>query len=254
MFERIQAILDSCTTDTPVFPPTELYNETWLLRLVLDWFSQHDVSDHFLSMPEGGRWFSEAWLPSAFLRNRKGDKPAESWTHADGVVGHFHVGERGKADVGLDTDATYFVVVEAKMFSRLSSGVTHASYYDQAARTVACIAEVLRLGERPPSKLATLGFYVLAPTLQIERQVFEEQLEKRTIREKVRRRVDEYSGAREEWYSEWFLPTLERIDIDPASWETLIATIGQHDPVAAASIHDFYRQCIRYCRPGGSTA
>lgn len=52
MFERIQAMLDSCNSDTTVFPPTELYNETWLLRLALDCFSRQGVSDHFLSVPK----------------------------------------------------------------------------------------------------------------------------------------------------------------------------------------------------------
>ena len=27
---RIQAMLESCAADSPLFPPTELYNETWL--------------------------------------------------------------------------------------------------------------------------------------------------------------------------------------------------------------------------------
>lgn len=46
VLERIQAMLISCTTESPLFPPTDLYNETWLLRLVLDWFSRHEVPNH----------------------------------------------------------------------------------------------------------------------------------------------------------------------------------------------------------------
>ncbi len=39
------------------------------------------------------------------------------------------------------------------MFSKLSSGVKNANYYNQAARNVACIAEVLRRGNKKPDEL-----------------------------------------------------------------------------------------------------
>ena len=245
---RIQAMLESGATEYPPFPPTELYNETWLLRLVLDWFSRHEAPGHFLGFPEGGRWFSEAWLPSAFLRQFRGDRLAESWTHADGVIGHFGIGAKGKADLSLDVDAAHLVVAEAKMFSGLSAGVANASYYDQAARTVACMAEVLRRAGRSPSSLSRLGFYVLAPESQIGRGIFEEQLETESIQQKVRQRVDAYAGERDDWYSEWFQPTLAQIDIRAASWEDLIGRIGGQDPAAAETIQAFYERSIRFGR------
>jgi hypothetical protein len=246
--ERIQAMVAPCATEFPRFPLPELYSEGWLLRVVLDWFSRHEAPDHFLGFPEGGKWFSEAWLPSAFLRRGKGDKLAESWTHADGVVGHFEIGAEGKADLTLCVDSTYLVVTEAKLFSGLSSRVTNAAYYDQAARTVACIAEVLRRAGRSPSALSRLGFYVLAPESQIGRGIFEEQLKPESIQQKVKRRVDSYAGERDDWYSEWFQPTLARIEVRAASWEDLIGGIGEEDPAAADSIRAFYERCVAFNR------
>lgn len=245
--KRIQAMLESCMTESPSFPPTELYNETWLLRLVLDWFSRHEVPDHFLSVPEGGRWFSEAWLPSAFLR-RPGQKDllAESWTHGDAVVGHFHVGTRGKADVRLAEDAIHFVVLEAKMFSGLSSDVRNAPYYDQAARSVACMAEALRRASCSPPTISRLGFYVLAPESQIERGIFDEQLRPESIQQKVKQRVGAYEGDKDVWYSEWFQPTLARIVLQAVSWEDVIGEIEQHDPASAASLQVFYERCLGF--------
>lgn len=248
VLETILAILDSCGSSSPLFPPTDLYNETWLLRLVVDWFSRHEVPGHFLAMPDGGKWFSEAWLPSAFLPRYKGDKLAESWTHADAVIGHFTIGAKGRADLQLREDAAHLVVLEAKMFSALSSGVTHAPYYDQAARNVACIAEVLRVAKRTPSDLSRFGFYLLAPQSQIEGGVFTEELRRESIRQKVKRRVDEYSGDREQWYSDWFQPAIEQIDIDAVDWERLIATIREYEPEYAESIEDFYRRCRDFNR------
>ena len=39
--ERIKAMLEACEAGTAAFPPTELFNEDWLLRIILDWFSRH---------------------------------------------------------------------------------------------------------------------------------------------------------------------------------------------------------------------
>ena len=104
------------------------------------WFSTSLVGERPRRAPEGGRWFSEALLPSAFLARWRGDALAEYWTHADAVMGHFEVGLEGKTDLQLADGATHFLVLEAKLFSGISSGVKHAAYFDQAARSVACIA------------------------------------------------------------------------------------------------------------------
>jgi hypothetical protein len=75
---HIQRMLRAASGGRPLFPPTLLYNEGWLLRLVLDWFSRHDVQGHPLSFRAWARWFSEALLPSAFLARHRGDRLAES--------------------------------------------------------------------------------------------------------------------------------------------------------------------------------
>ena len=66
-------LLSNFGNEAPNFPPTTLYNEGWLLRLVVDWFSTSGITDHPLSFPKDGQWFSEARLPSAFLPRFKGD-------------------------------------------------------------------------------------------------------------------------------------------------------------------------------------
>ena len=241
-------MLQSCTTQSPLFPPTILYNEGWLLRLVLDWFSAHRVSDHPLSFYDGSRWFSEALLPSAFLARPEGDPLAEGWTHADGVVGHLAIGKKGKADTSLLQEATHFAVLEAKMLSGLSSGVKNASFYDQAARTVACIAEVISRAKRCPLAIPHLGFYVLAPQSQIERGVFAQAMDRDSIGQKVEKRVKQYTGAKDEWHLEWFLPTFEQIEIGVVSWEELIATVREHDSADANSLKKFYDECCHCAR------
>ena len=146
------------------FPPTDLFSEGWLLRLVVDWFSRSEISDHPLSLPKDGHWFSEARLPSAFLKRFNGDPLAETHTNADSVIGQFKIGSKGKTDLELIPNATHLVILEAKLFSGLSKGVKNAPYFDQAARNVACIAEVLKRGDCHPDSFTQLGFYCLLYT------------------------------------------------------------------------------------------
>lgn len=245
--ERIQAMLESCTTSSPSFPSTILYNESWLLRLVLDWFSTHEVPNHPLTFLEDARWFSEALLPSAFLKSPKGTRLAEGWSHIDGVIGHFEVGKGHKADLTLLSDARQLVVLEAKMFSPLAAKTSNVGYWDQAARTVACVAETLRIAERSPSGLSHLGFYVLAPQSKVDKAVFAEQMSRDSIRQKVERRVKKYIDAggqvQNNWYDACFLPTFQKIDIRTLSWEEVIAVIEKYDLPYAKSIITFYKQC-----------
>ena len=72
MLDNIKNMLALSSSNQNVMPPTILFNEGWLLRLLLDWFSGQHVQGHPLSFPENGKWFSEALLPTAFLpRSRK---------------------------------------------------------------------------------------------------------------------------------------------------------------------------------------
>ena len=50
-----------------LFPPTELYSEGWMLRLVLDAAFRRGAELPF-PLTEGARWYSEARLASPFMR------------------------------------------------------------------------------------------------------------------------------------------------------------------------------------------
>ena len=240
------SLLSDINHEKPYFPPTILYNEGWLLRLVVDWFSISAVTDHPLAFPEDGRWYAEARLPSAFLPRFMGDPLAESHTNADGVIGHFTIGSRGKTDLALNPDAKHFVVLEAKLFSGLSKGVTHAKYFDQAARSVACMAEVLKRAECNPNSLYDLGFYVLAPHKQIQSKTFTRHLDKHVIIEKAKRRIAPYHGERDDWFRDWFVPTLEKIDVGAISWETTLDLIVEKDAEIGASLAEYYTHCLTF--------
>lgn len=252
--QRIYDLLALANSDSRNFPATIYYNEGWLLRLVLDWFSRQKTTGHSLTLASGARWYSEALLPSQFLPRSRRDELAEGHTHADGVFGHISVGRGALADVTLSKNASQFVVTEAKLFSPLSSGVKNASYFDQAARNVACIAHVLREAQLEPSRLSSLAFYVLAPQEQIEdKQLFKKLMSKQSIIEKVSRRVGAYQGspdadAKNEWQRQWFVPTLERTEIACLAWESLIEFVRSNDEPFGTDLSNFYKDCCKFNR------
>ena len=236
------------------FPATVFFNEGWLLRVALDWFSRRIADGHSLDFAPDAQWFSEALLPSQFLARDRSDRLAEGWTHADGVVGHVAIGRGGFADTMLAGNASQFLVTEAKLFSPLSPGVTRARYFDQAARNVACMAEVLWRAKRRPEQLSSLAFFVLAPAEQIEgRQLFAPLLSKTSISEKVSRRIAEYADTpdgekKKQWLEDWFEPTLECVVITSLAWEEVIEFVRAKDPGFGSEFSIFYDECRRFNR------
>lgn len=252
MLTQISRLLSQAHTPDTHFPPTILYNEGWMLRLVLDWFHSGIQYDHPLAFYEDSNWYSEALLPSQFKPRSQKDSLGESYTHADGAIGHFTIGGSGKGDLVLNEDASQLIILEAKMFSKLSAGVSHARYFDQAARNVACMAEVLRLKNIHPSQMDSLGFYVLAPQSQFEKESsFGAYTEKSSVIEKVHRRAVEYQDRKEydeikDWFDNYFLPLIKVIDIQCISWEDIIEFIASEDEDFGSELKEFYELCLKF--------
>lgn len=247
MHDRISHILGSAGNGNSPIRPTELFNEGWMLRLVLDYLSTNPIADHPFSFFEGARWYSEALLPSAFLTRRRGDELAEGWTNADGVVGHFAISHAAKGDLTLSPEAKQFVVIEAKMFSGLAAGVKRCAVYDQAARNVACMAEVLSRAKTPPAAVQRLAFFVVAPESQISCGIFGQRVEKASIRAAVEARVNIYAGERDDWLAVKFAATLDVIEVRLVSWEQTLQELPKE-------YHDFYANCLRFNRAASRPA
>lgn len=60
-----------------MLPPTALFNEGWMLRLVLDWASHHRSAIPELTFDNGSQWYSEALLSSRFRPRRRSDTAAK---------------------------------------------------------------------------------------------------------------------------------------------------------------------------------
>jgi hypothetical protein len=144
------------------------------------------------------------------------------------------------------------VVIEAKMFSKLSRGIKNFKDYDQATRNVACIAEILNKSNVTIQDIPILGFYVIAPEKQLDFEpTFHTYLSRDNIKNKVFERVQAYRGEKEEdqkakWYKSQFLPLIEKIDVDALSWEQIIEYVVSIDSNFGAQLKNFYDKCIKY--------
>jgi hypothetical protein len=258
--ERLFEILKSCQDEkTSCFPPTEVFNEGWMLRLILDAIQTLKIPNHSLQFFNEAKWYSEALLYSPFRPRSKPDPLGEGLTHADGVIGHFEFHPSTKAGLLLKPGGQ-FVVVEAKMFSNLSSGTTNAPGYNQAARNVACMAEAIARSGRFLSDFKSVGFFVIAPNLET-RQYGSTNLETcltpDSIRSTVNQRIESYEfqsrkEARElrKWQDCWFLPLLDRLvneqHLAVLAWESLIEVIANRDRTWGEDLHRFYQCCLTF--------
>jgi len=103
-----------------LFPETLIFNEGWLLRLVLkEWLAGSAGSGFgFLPFPEGVTAYSEGQLYTPF---RGGSHPERN-THADGIVGEFTT-TGTKSGIVLKPDFRYIAFFEAKIFSPIAPGL-----------------------------------------------------------------------------------------------------------------------------------
>ena len=245
--QRVAAMLEACDSKNSVMPATEFYNEAWMLRLTLDWFSQQPPPmPHALTFATNAQWFSDARLPTPSLFRALPEYVAESWTRTDAVVGHFDIGSDGHAHVTLGKGAEQFIVIQASPFS---AGVADAWFFDQAALEVACVAEMLSQSDRAPTSIPHLAYYVLAPREQIDRGTFTSEMSKDSIRAKVVRRAEQDSSEHSTWLSSWFLPTLDRIEVSYRAWEDTLAHVSKHDSDFGSQLAEFYVLCLVHNRP-----
>ncbi|MFC1507299.1 hypothetical protein ACFLQ6_09560 [Thermoproteota archaeon] len=248
---RIIDMLNSADTEAGVFPPTILYNEGWMLRLVLSACSE-GISCLPFSFLSGSRWFSEALLYSPFLKRFPKDRLAEACTHLDGAVGHFRFTPNTKTGLELLSDSKQFITIEAKMYSPLSRGTKNAAFYDQAARTVACMATTLERSHTSVKDFESIGFYIMAPEDQIRRGVFAKQITRENIITNVLRRIEMYQKDKkyypklQSWFQDRFDPLIKKIDLRCWSWETTLEKICAVKVEQGTLFKNFYKLCQKY--------
>lgn len=245
---RIGELLTATDAASRRLPPTSLYNETWMLRLVVDWYAQHRPAGGLLTPAANATWYSEALLPSRFLRGRVN----EGYTNADAAIGHFDlVGERG--DIALRADCTQFLIVEAKMGSPLSAGTKNAPTFNQAARNVACMINMMDPTGSNASTPTDARFIVLAPHDRIERGM-RNLVSPSALAAAIRARAEMRDAAQRESDAQCVRDAVDprlmagSLRAEVHSWESVIDEIGSHDEDGSRELTRFYRRCRRFNR------
>ena len=236
--------------------PTALYNEGWMLRLVLNWFSKNPETGFRISFNKEARWFSEGGLEPAFAGG-------EGYTAADGIYGNFTVGTqgalshknnvkaRGISDIRPEKNCGQFVVIEAKMCSGFSTGITRDGKYNQAARYLACMSHVLHEAKIDINTIKDLAFYVLLPKWRKSNSTINKFLQKEKVIDVVKERLEKTVGCdtsseRVKWFKNAFLPFMEKVLIKPIAWEEILDFIKKADKDAYEILNEFYLMCRRF--------
>jgi hypothetical protein len=257
--DRLLRILQSCASDNTAghrFPPTEIFNEGWMLRLVLDALQTVHVPSHPLRFLDGAQWFSEARLSSPFPSIKRGDRMGESSTCADAVIGDFEFRKGTKAGLTLKSGCRQFIVVEAKMFSNLSSRTTNAKGYNQAARTVACMAETISQSDVRLKDLESVGYFVLTAK---EDPKLARCLKAECIRDVIDSRITRYNDLDSslaprlsKWKEQHLLPLIEHLEegkeqrLACYSWEQIIQPISRANNEIGKELNHFFECCRRF--------
>ena len=228
-----------------IMPATQtFYNEGWLLRLILDWYSTNKHPESLIEFASDARWFSEGSLASPFMAREKNDPKAEGYTKADGVVGHFDIAPTTKSRILLKDNAKQLVVIEAKLGSDLSPDINNAPDYDQAARNACCLAHIVSESKCDLKKLDSFAFYVIAPRIKIDnpKSKFKEWVNEVSIKKKVENRARDY-GKEANWYKGKFKPVFCCMTVDCKSWEDILLDMRNLDCENIDEYESFYAKC-----------
>lgn len=231
-----------------LFPETFIFNEGWLLRLVLkEWLAGSGGSGFgFLPFPEDVTAYSEGQLHTPFKARCRGDELAESHTHVDGMVGDFSISDT-KSGIVLKSDFRYIAAFEAKLHAPIASGTKNVPWYDQISRTAACLINSMLLVEPRGSYAAHLAVLCANDEQRIDRNLYTKDY----VDKQITKRLEGFlqtsePGAAVERFARGWRDVLDDLQLHFHTWEEVLADIH------SADLWEFYKQCKRYNeRPRG---
>jgi len=240
MIDRVTEILSKCGTAQTNIPPTLLYNEGWMTRLLVSGSIEYAIRLESIDFGNIRNWYSEGLLSSPFLASNRGDKLAEGYTHTDMALGDFTLKRGG---IKVEGSIGLFGVIEAKMGSPLSSGTKNAPNYNQASRNLACMAFNTRNTKHE------LIFAVAAPEVKIEEHGIATQVEVQTMLAQISERFDMYDRDSEEYaLKDKVLQRASQCSCMVISFESWIDAFAGHD--IHSSLVAFQKHCYDFNKIG----
>lgn len=238
--------------------PKYLYNEDYMLLLLMYWFSRQDNmivnSDldrkicRALQRLDNGRCYTHAVLETPFKIREMGikDNLAESSTLVSGVIGDFKVlyGKK-KERVVLLEGANQFIVIQTIMFKELRKGIKINKKYNQVAKTIACMIQTMARLE--DEFVENAGYFVIGPKEQLKLESFKNFTYKPYIEEMIKDRLKQY-GENEDTnnFKEIFQRIFQRIEVECISFEDIIPFIKKNDLEYGNKFELFYKKSLIY--------
>jgi hypothetical protein len=159
--------------------PTVIYNEGWLTRLLVYQSIEESIVLNGIDFSKlKNKWVSEAMIKSPFTGSAlKAQKLNETHTHPDIILGDFKVDFQKNAAIEVMNlgagQPGQLGIIEAKMGSNLGQKTTNANGYNQASRSIACLAynvrnqlscEIFFIVAAPQAKITKINAQIL-PTI-----------------------------------------------------------------------------------------
>ncbi|HLJ48979.1 MAG TPA: hypothetical protein VKU01_23345 [Bryobacteraceae bacterium] len=250
---QFQKVVAELATALSRSAPTAFFNEGNLLSLIL---SGAERNPSILPLAvDAAKWFREAIPKSPFSCPPGRPKEAvlkwyEGATKIDGVIGDFE--RHGKAGITLAPNGSRLIAIEAKLGSTFSEDVRHASYWDQAARSMTCLAYMAVQAGWQSRRDAECAFYVFAPDEMIATGIFAECLDRTKVVEKIERRISDcpsdekrtrFHSCKYSWIN--FLLS-DRMAVGAISWETVVAEIKHVEPCYGDAVSSFYLESLAH--------
>jgi len=246
MIEFVTRMAQAASEGRYHFSPVDLFNETWLMRLVLEWFAEHKEVSHPWAFLKGSDWYSEAILPSPFLPRHRRDVLAEGHVRVDAVIGQFEI-EPHAGLLRLNPGSNQFLVLLSTLKGQLVPGTTNVLWFDHIARTVAAMAKTISNAEINLGQLDRLGLYLVSSNkVPYAKRDFPSFAGKDHIATTLKRRVSLYRGTLsydqlQEWTTNCFEPALSAMTLGSISWEEVIPFVCQRDPATVRQLPLFYK-------------
>ena len=232
--------------------PSEVYNEGWMLRLILKWFSDKRKSGYPLSFNKDAVWFSEGMLEAISVKSKS------KYVKPDAIIGNICIGKHGvlnnkncaKANAYFDIrpqfNCSQFIAIEAKMNSSLNKNTVNGIKINQVTKYVIGMSYVLHQSKVKAGNIDDLAFYLLFPA-ENKKGEFEKSINRDNIKDNVKLLVESsHNDYINEWYENGFIPFMDHLKTGLITWEEILKFICEFDHDAYEILNTFYTKCKCY--------
>lgn len=231
-------------------PKTTIYNEDWLLRILLYFLKNDDnlkdLTAPYLPFAERAKIYSKAQLYTPFAQRTNEDKTGEDNVNVDGVAGEWTNISGTKLLIQLDKNFSYITVFESKILSGLSP-VRHKGTWNQISRTIAGIIYSAITSKTALDNLPDLNFVFLYSSENKKIKIDKYTMD--TIKSDILKRVALYNTGGPpmnhdfpDFETNWEKIFAKNIKITFQKWEDIVNAIGNEE------FKKFYGKCMEYNR------